>query len=194
MSKTNENPYRAGTDYHIGFKAWKSKQVITRTALVATLVDLITAARAAVESVPKHMKKRYRTIDAYRSAEAIGKAASATATVILSPRAVGTTKGDPRGNASSMGHLYFAEPLKAVVGEEKRFRLRFRKEALDRLTIERPSAKKKTATKTAKAAPKTKTAPKVKQHKTVKPVVTPVEVPAEAAVEVPADAEAAIQS
>ena len=54
--------------------------------------------------------------------------------VVLSPRE-SSTRGDCRGNASSQGHLYYAEQLKRRkvdgVKENQRERLRWRSEVLD---------------------------------------------------------------
>jgi len=66
-------------------------------------------------------------------------------TVVLSPRAEGASRGDCRGNLSSQGHLYFMDKLKKVKGEDQRFRLRWRKEVMDK----------------AKRLPKTVKAPEV---------------------------------
>lgn len=56
-------------------------------------------------------------------------------TVVLSPRAVGTSKGDPRGNLSSQGHVYYMERLpKKNKGEAQRFRIRWRKEPMEKRT------------------------------------------------------------
>ena len=56
-------------------------------------------------------------------------------TVVLSPRAEGssTRGGDCRGNLSAQGHIYFMEKLPLKDGKSKRFRLRYRSEALEKL-------------------------------------------------------------
>ncbi len=53
-------------------------------------------------------------------------------TIVLSPRKT-SKRGDPRGNPAAHGHLYYLEPFpKRVVGESKRFRLRWREVPLAR--------------------------------------------------------------
>ena len=52
--------------------------------------------------------------------------------IVLSPRK-SSKRGDPRGNPAAHGHLYYIEALpKTVVGENKRFRLRWREKPLER--------------------------------------------------------------
>jgi len=46
--------------------------------------------------------------------------------IIISPRSEKQTKGDPRGNPATYGHLYYMEKLSG-----KRLRLRWRNPALD---------------------------------------------------------------
>lgn len=183
MSK-HENPYNEKSIYHVGFGHMQSKQVTTRTALIAVLTTAIVAERKAVEAVPKHLAKRYKSIEDYRSDLAIAKAAQATATVLLSPRAEGNCRGDVRGNASSMGHLYFVDVLKKEkVGDELRFRLRWRAEALKPLTYARPGAKAAKADKPAKVAKPAKAKPaKVKVDKPAK-VAKPKKVKATKSIE-----------
>ena len=69
-------------------------------------------------------------------------------TVVLSPRAEGTGRGDCRGNMSAQGHVYYMEPLNKKKGETKRFRLRWRKTPLDAL---KRVSKKVEAVKESKA-------------------------------------------
>jgi len=56
-------------------------------------------------------------------------------TVVLSPRAEdsSTRGGDCRGSLSAQGHVYFMEKMAFKAGEAKRFRLRYREVALDKL-------------------------------------------------------------
>jgi hypothetical protein len=63
-------------------------------------------------------------------------------TVVLGPRDEGKSRGDCRGNMSAQGHLYFMDAIKKP-GEEKKFRLRWRKTPLDprKRVIERESGK-----------------------------------------------------
>jgi len=75
MSK-NANPYREGTEYHIGFAAIKANQIITRSALIVILTEAITAKRQAATEVPVHLAKRYDSLEAYQSQEAIDKSGS----------------------------------------------------------------------------------------------------------------------
>jgi hypothetical protein len=80
----------------------------------------------------------------------------ADVTVVLSPRAEGssTRGGDPRGNMSAQGHLYFMDKLNKKKGEDQKFRLRWRKAPLDK-RVRPPKAdknqqKSKTASKKSK--------------------------------------------
>ena len=108
-------------------------------------------------------------------------AAKATAGVILSPRKTHA------GNDAAHGEAYFFVALKHKVGEEKRFRLFWRKAG----EMERSHTRK--ATSIAKAAKKVKA---VRQQKTAKVNKAPakvdkvekVEAPAPATVEAPATA------
>jgi hypothetical protein len=86
----------------------------------------------------------------------------ADVTVVLSPRAEGlsTRGGDCRGNYSAQGHVYFMDKLNKKKGEAKKFRLRYRKVALDQRI--RPP-KKEVASQKADASQKTET---VKDGKT----------------------------
>ena len=58
----------------------------------------------------------------------------ADVTVVLSPRAEGisTRGGDPRGNLSAQGHVYYMEKLNHKKGEAQKFRLRYRETALEK--------------------------------------------------------------
>lgn len=73
-------------------------------------------------------------------------------TVVLSPRAEGvsTRGGDCRGNLSAQGHVYFMEKMAFKKGEAKRFRLRYRAEALEKLV--RPPKKVVKSQKDAEVA------------------------------------------
>ena len=83
---------------------------------------------------------------------------TADITVVLSPRK-SSKRGDPRGNMSAQGHLYFAEKLgrkiKGGIKEPQKFRLRWRSIVLeprgrkDNVSI----APKKVATKAKVKAP-----------------------------------------
>jgi hypothetical protein len=66
-------------------------------------------------------------------AELLESNAVADVTVVLSPRqeGVSTRGGDPRGNMSSQGHLYFVDKRKKE-GEPARFVLRWRKSPLEK--------------------------------------------------------------
>lgn len=107
-------------------------------------------------------------------------------TVVLSPRAEGasTREGDPRGNLSARGHVYFMEKLNKKKGEAQKFRLRYRAETLEKRV--RPLSKEVVAQKTKKVA-KAKVvnvdpvvAETVDEVETVETVETPVAEVAEA--------------
>ena len=89
-------------------------------------------------------------------------------TVVLSPRAEGTStrNGDCRGNMSAQGHVYFMDKLNRKKGENQKFRLRWRKEPIEKhvrvLKTEVPSKK---VQKTEKAEKVEKTE-KVEQAET----------------------------
>ena len=130
MSKKNANPYNEKSNYGKLFAIWRKKQIITRSALV----------------------------EAAKGMGMNDTAASATVTVLLSPREK-DGRGDCRGNMSAKGHVYFADPLKKKVGEEKRFRLRYRKNALEpRVRVKQEVKAIKTPTKKAKKGSKAKAA------------------------------------
>ena len=97
------------------------------------------------------------------------KQAAASTGVILSPRE-SSERGDCRGNISAQGHLYFMEPLKKVkAGDELRFRLRYRKTALEPLRREVKADKvdsKKSRKAGAPAKRKTTTKAKAKVEAT----------------------------
>jgi len=85
--------------------------------------------------------------------------AVADVTVVTSPRAEGVSKrgGDCRGNMSAQGHLYFMDELKRKKGEKKRFRLRWRKQVMEK-RVRPPKVKIaiQKAIKTAKEVTKSK--------------------------------------
>ena len=99
MSKKNKNPYNIKCAYGKLFAYWKSKQVITRSELMAEAKRLGLSDTASTASV----------------------------TVLLSPsKSNDTCRGDCRGNYSARGHIYYAERLNQKANEEKRYRLRYR--------------------------------------------------------------------
>lgn len=120
------------------------------------------------------MKKKqiYTRSEVIAFLKSIGKSeggASATATVMLSPR-LSSTRGDCRGNMSNpWGHLAyndkFARKTKDGVKEEQKFRFRYRKVALEANTrynkVEVEVKAEKVAAK-AKAPAKTATKAKAK--------------------------------
>lgn len=117
MSKSvsHSNPYREGSQYAAGFSLIQKKQVVKRSEVVSFL------------------QKKFELKEA---------TATATATVLLSPREK-DGRGDCRGNLSSKGEVYFMQPTKKVAGEEKSFRLRWRKTLLAKRDYTRPSVGKK---------------------------------------------------
>lgn len=112
------NPYRDGSNYRIGFAFMQKKQVFTRSEVTAVIVNAGLTDRANQKDLEG--------------------AANNSATVLLSPREK-DGRGDCRGNLSARGEVYFVHPLKKVKGEEKRFRLRWRKKELAKRDYERPS-------------------------------------------------------
>ena len=174
------------------------KGIVTKSALVAHLATAIKAERKAVTEVPNRLKKLYKTVADYTSAEAINSAAIATATVLLSPREVGadqskatkgqilsgTGRGDCRGNFSAKGELYFMTPLarnadKDGVKPEQRFRWNWRKEALAPHSRPVTEGQEVKATKAAKPV-KVKTPAKAKAVKVVKAKAAKAAKPAKA--------------
>lgn len=146
MSKSaHKNPYRQGSKYHSLFGMLQSKQVTTRSAMIAFAKETLGINDTA---------------------------AAADVTVVLSPRESTNREGcDPRGNFSSQGHLYFVQPIKAK-GEELRFRLRWRETPLSRRTRSGEPLKRELKAATAPAdvpAPAPKKAKKAKAKKAKKP-------------------------
>jgi hypothetical protein len=108
MSTKRENPYKRG-EYKDGFSFIRSKRIVT----IADVVDFF---------------RKKKTLAAAR----------ASATVLLSPRAEGTTRGDCRGNMSAQGHLYYMSPLARKTDkddnkEPQRFELKWREKAMEPL-------------------------------------------------------------
>ena len=164
MAKKNANPYNEGSLYNIGFGFIRENQIVTRSQVVQFLVERIAAVRSDTSDVPADKKDKY-TLNTYKGSEAVLRAAEATATVLLSPRAEGSGKGDCRGNASAKGGKYFMEVLNKVAGAEKRFRLRWRKVELDQKSYSKTPIVEVKQEKTAKA--KTKKAKTVKKTESV---------------------------
>lgn len=116
----NKNPYQRGM-YAKAFGWMQKKQVFTRSELVAFL-----------------------------NGEGLkDKAAASTAAVLLSPRE-SSKRGDCRGNASAKGQYYFVKPLAKVKGQEKKFRLFYRKVVLEQKVAPR-SIKKEVKQEKGKA-------------------------------------------
>lgn len=147
----NKNPYARG-NYFAMFAFWQTecKGIVTKTQLVSYGTGKLGMTETA---------------------------AVATATVMLSPREVDSDRGDCRGNFSAQGHVYFAQPLNKVKGEDRKYRLRFRKEELERrvrpdvAAAAKPAKKAKPVKAPAKAPAKKKSVKKVKKVET--PVVAP---------------------
>ena len=185
--KQGRSAYKGGL-YAIGeaFIRGICKGIVTRSALVAHLAKAIRANRKDATKVPNMRKKA--SLKEYTSDERILSAAGNTATVLLSPRAVGSDqskakkgqilsesgRGDCRGNFSAMGHLYFMEPLARKADKdgnkpEQRFRWGWRKEALPPhvrpVTASDEVASKKTAKADAKKTVAKKAPAKAKSAK-----------------------------
>jgi len=114
----HENPYREGSNYHVGFAFMQRKQVFTRSEVAAEILKAGLSDKADKKDLEG--------------------AAIQSATVLLSPR-LKDGRGDCRGNLSSKGEFYFVQPLKKIKGEEKKFRLRWRQNVMDRRDYVRPS-------------------------------------------------------
>lgn len=145
MSKSvkHVNPYREGSNYHVGFAFMQRKQVFTRSEVAGVILKSGLTDKADKKDLEG--------------------AATQSATVLLSPRQK-NGRGDCRGNLSARGEVYFVQPLNKIKGEEKRFRLRWRTKELNRREYERPSTiamkkeVKQEKTSSKKAAEKTATA------------------------------------
>ena len=116
MSKNRKNPYTSRRNglYTSLFGFMMKKQYYTRPVLIAEAVRLGASDK--------------------RKPGKSTSPAEATVTVMLSPRK--TSKiGNPCGNISAQGHLYYNEklPRKTVRGEKEpqKFRLRWREKALE---------------------------------------------------------------
>ena len=147
----SRNPYSRGL-YQAGFAFMQKKQVITRSQLIAFYSEQVN-----------------------KAGEKIGEsAAMASATVLLSPREKDSERGDCRGNFSARGEFYFMVPLKKVKGEERKFRLQYRKDVLARRVYDRSvKAVKSGEVKQVKAVKAVK-APAKKAVKAVKKTRKPV--------------------
>lgn len=136
MSK-NKNPYRVESDYAKGFDFIRKAQVVTRSQIV----------------------------DFYEKIGKTAAAATASATVLLSPRLKDSgrgKKGSCLGNYSAKGEVYYMEPLKkAQAGDELRFRLRWRKAALKPREYKRIEVKEVKQVKTHSKNTSTKVVAKV---------------------------------
>jgi hypothetical protein len=145
MSKSvkHVNPYREGSNYHVGFAFMQRKQVFTRSEVAGVILKSGLTDKADKKDLEG--------------------AATQSATVLLSPRQK-NGRGDCRGNLSARGEVYFVQPLNKIKGEEKRFRLRWRTKALARRDYERPSvaaSKKEVKQEKTPAKAPAKTAEKV---------------------------------
>ena len=148
MSKKNQNPYVRG-NYKALFAFWQKSQVLTRKAFEAYAVGELKMSEAG---------------------------AKASVGVMLSP-CESSERGDCRGNFSAEGHLYFGERLKKS-GEETKYRLRWRKDALEvfkRKAAVKPAKVKKAKANKGKVTKKiTKVSPKAKAPKAPATVEAPV--------------------
>lgn len=110
----HKNPYNENKHYGKLFAFMQKAKVYTRADLInqAMLLGLSDKVRKGAHVSP----------------------AQATVTVLLSPRDVKQEglRGDPRGNMSAQGHVYYNELLNRSTGAKQRFRLRWRSEVLAR--------------------------------------------------------------
>ena len=133
MSKKNKNPYNVKSNYGKLFGAWKTAKIMTRSGLMVVAKELGMGLSAA----------------------------SATVTVILSPRkSDDECRGDCRGNMSNpWGHLAYSEPLRKKAGEEQKFMFRWRVKAMaphKRVVEGKVEAQKSSTKVTAKSPAKSK--------------------------------------
>jgi len=130
--KKNENPYNEKSNYGKLFSAWRKARVMTRSAMLEVAKGLGMSETAA----------------------------SATVTVMLSPRKdESCSRGaDCLGNISAKGHVYYADKLNCKKGEPQKFRLRYRSKVLAPKTRKAKEELKPVKTKaTAKATTKATT-------------------------------------
>jgi hypothetical protein len=160
MSKSNKNPYNEKSNYGKLFSFMQKQQVFTRAELIA---------QAKKIGMSNDIEKNKNV-----------SPAQATVTVLLSPRDVKQEglRGDPRGNLSSKGEVYFVELLNREVGEKQKFRLRWRASVLAKRSrsavVQHKIVKQEKAKKVAKPAKKV-AKPAKKVAKPAKPVETPAE-------------------
>jgi len=161
MSKSHKNPY-TGQYYKPLFEYMQKAKVYTRADLIAQAVKL-------------GMSDKVR-----KGAKAGLSPAECTVTVMLSPRDVKQEglRGDPRGNLSARGEVYFNELLKRETGEKQRFRLRWRETELERRSRSAKEVKQEKKRKTSKT---TKKVAKPAKRKTTKKVAEAAPVAPEAA-------------
>jgi hypothetical protein len=133
MSKEHKNPYREGGAYFKVFEAIRKAKNQT-----VTREELVAAGEQ-------------------------GGWSAHDVTVVLSPREVGKCRGNPAGNFSAQGEVYFMLPRKVkatfkkvdgkmtrIPGQPKTFQLRWRKEALEAHVRSVKETKKAKVTKAAK--------------------------------------------
>lgn len=136
MSTKHVNPYKAGSQYGKLFAYMQKKQVYTREDLIAEAVRI---------GLSNEIKDGAHV-----------SPAQATVTVMLSPRDEKHKglRGDPRGNMSSRGDVYFNELLVRKANTKQRFRLRWRASVLERRKREATSVQQEKVKKPAKPAKK----------------------------------------
>ena len=164
---SNKNPY-TGEYYRPLFEFMRKKKVYTRAELLA-------------EAVRLGMSDKVR-----KGAKSGQSPADCTVTVMLSPRDEKQEglRGDPRGNLSARGEVYFNELLNREVGDKQRFRLRWRTKVLARRSRNAPEVKQEKKRKVSKPTKKvvkpTKKVVKVEQEKQeIAPITPPVVAQAE---------------
>lgn len=101
MNEAHPNPYRVGNSQDL-FAHLQRKQVVTKAEMVKYAMDFIGLSKVAAKAV---------------------------VTTIMSPR-FRSKRGDPRGNMSSRGDLYYMQklprPVRFGVREPQKFRLKWR--------------------------------------------------------------------
>ena len=134
MSKTNKNPYKTGNYAKLFAFLWNEtkknhgKGYTTRQSLTQFAISKL----GMTESAAGH-----------------------TLQVLLSPRET-NSRGDCRGSFSAHGEVYFLEPLAKKDGEDRRYRLCWRKTALESRIRPKAKAKKKAKKKMTSILVKTK--------------------------------------